>query len=419
MHEKCTGIQCEQDAVGVLSSFAAQFTIRFLDRYRLPHNPGPQGMQQYILAKIAGPGSPTCADLWSYIDELRLWGKQHVFLFELNGNRKQYTKDLKDPEYIKERLRKRGQEDVYGNDICYWKPSEVTLAQVKHTHNKNVNARQLIFKWIETREFRVEQDNILTTCDERSTNFFVVNLRNGYAELRLQRLPPFAIKNVQEEKRILEEEISRYLDYRRFTPVSLQPVMEMLLRKKIFPITGLTVTTSRNGETKLSKLYWWLIKGFSGTPSPSWVSARWFGLYFALFRIQNRVDFGGVADASRVDRLLKRIVGLRRNYRPLGTGMADPLIEKFKSKPATKPAILSAGAIAMSPIWIIIKKIGSYGFEEWFERTFEVSFALIQIAVEVIWIIKYYGWNRIIGILVAPWNFVEFVVLKVSKVFKR
>ena len=80
----------------------------------------------------------------------------------------------------------------------------------------------------------------------------------------------------------------------------------------------------------------------------------------------------------------------------LKRGAIDTTLLSLEDQPRVQAVVLSAGAIAASIIWIVMEELGEYILEslgEW--ATKDIPLFMFKILVEIIWIIFYYGWDRV------------------------
>ena len=175
----------------------------FLDRYNLPPQDTKALKLNMIETEVTNEKKPPFfEDLSDYIDELKMYGKQHVFLYELKGDHKDYLSELRDPRYIREQLRQFDLEDSLNNGKPIWEAPEPKLAEVRHSFKEGEGL--VLFKWVETRGYlyRWKDDRGIphfTPKNERSVSFFIVNLENGAAEIRIQTMQPFSDRELRDE----------------------------------------------------------------------------------------------------------------------------------------------------------------------------------------------------------------------------
>jgi len=377
-----------------------------------------------------------CLDLLEYVDDLKMWGRQRIFLFEINGKQEEFMAQLSDPDFVRDLVG-----DVYDKPIYRWEADEPFLAHVKHTKDPDTGAPLLVFKLIEMRNFDLLIDGKMSTYDERSTNFFVVNLKDSFAELRLQQLPTGAHRNLREERRLFEKEIKKHLGqtFDRFSPISMEPIMGEMLRKPIYTITNTEFITSKGTIPGMPMLE--IFTRLFKRPIPSYIAAYWkckqnvlgeSKLYFRLYGGNKSVAVGGVADPGRINDILKKIVYISRgqevvvkgrikkgrikkdkNRSLLKRGLVDRPYKNFEGRPKAQAYILCAGIIAASIIWIVIEGIGKYILEDWVEKILGgIPLIVITIIIDLGWIWIYYGLNRIKRSFRILWS------MKLSEIFR-
>ncbi|MEE9554778.1 MAG: hypothetical protein V3W18_10815 [candidate division Zixibacteria bacterium] len=395
----------DQVGLDTLKSFAqAEFTVRFLKKHEVPVGKDLKTMWENIQKWLKGGDMSRCQNLIEYTDELKLWGRQRVFLYDIRDEHKDYLADLSDPNYVRGRVG-----DAYDKPIYQWEAYEPFLARVKHIENEHTGESELVFKIIEIRMFDLVIDGKEQTFEDRSTNFFIVNLKSGHAELRLQRLPTGAQKRFKEELAIFEELLGKYLDFDKFRPIQLKPVMADLLRGDQYPINRANFARSRNiapGTPTLLIVFQRIFQHASPTriavvregKQPILGKRR---LHFTMYAGNNSVAFDGTAHPSGIHEILQKIVGISRGdvNGPgpiLKRGAISKTYQSLEDQPRAQAVVLSAGAIAASIIWIVIEELrerileslGDWGISG-------IPLFVLKILAEIIWIIIYYGSDRV------------------------
>lgn len=403
---------CQSALDGLKSFRPTELTVRFLKRHNLTVDKTLALMWSRIEEWLnQDPSGSRCRELWKYVDDLRMWGRQRVFLFELEEG---YTKKLSEPAYVKKIV-----PDLYEKAAYIWEADDPFVAEVKHEEDSSTHAPILVFKLIENRKFKLVVEGEEKPFDERSTNFFIINLQKGYAELRLQELPTGAVRNIGEERDLFTREIGKYLDLSQLKPIDLVPVMDVMLsaRKRIYAITSsrLKFTPSHLG-TDARELVDFL-KRLLKRSEPAELTAYWecdqdvLGrrrLHFSLSGASDCVAFGGIADPARVSEIVDKLVDISRKLEPpdpkpsggvFENGIVDKALKNLVNEPSAQALVLSAGAIAASILWIPLD-----WFLGWFrdyasnalERRLGFPTVVITILAEVAWIIFYYGWRRVL-----------------------
>ena len=134
-------------ALDALKSFRhKKFTIEFLKRHNLPVKGSLAQMWAEIQSWVDKGDDSRCLDLLEYVDDLKMWGRQRIFLFEINGEKEEFITQLSDPEFIRNSVG-----DVYEKPLYRWEAGKPFLAEVKHTTEADTGAPLLIFKIIEMR----------------------------------------------------------------------------------------------------------------------------------------------------------------------------------------------------------------------------------------------------------------------------
>jgi hypothetical protein len=395
---------CQAALDGLKAYRITEFTTRFLKEHGIPTDKNLELMWGRI-EKWMDKNSSRCKALWEYVDDLRLWGRQRIFLYEVVRS---YANELSNPEFVKELVG-----EVYNKALFKWEADKPFLAKVEHKEAEGTGAPLLVFKLIVNQEFNLVIDNQNETFDERSTNFFIINLKKRHAELRIQEPPTGAVRDVREERDLLTTAIGQYLDFTKFKPVDLTPVMDVMLRIPVYTITASRFRFS-GPETKPNapELVVFLNNLFRKS-IPADLSAcyecnqRVLGKGYINFNISGASDFigiAGIADSERVTEILEKLMDIKRNpkkyldriRKKLKGGIVGKSLENLKDQPGAQAVVLSAGAIVASIIWLIADAVRNYLIESTVEKfLWGIPFVVITITIEVAWTVFYYGWRRI------------------------
>ncbi len=205
----------------------------------------------------AGKKIPDFEELMKFIDELAMNGRQHIFFYQIGRNGRGYLDEIRKKPYILKSLKKFRCGGCYNKNRFIWEAKSPKLAEVRHKYESGRG--ELLLKWIETRSWLnfVNQDEgppIFVPCKERSVNFFRVNLKDGTAEIRLQRLNSNPDKSLLEQNEIYREKIQRLLGFDFLFAVPLDPVMKRLLKSRDMHITfwDVRLKGKSRGKDKLS-----------------------------------------------------------------------------------------------------------------------------------------------------------------------
>jgi len=217
-------------------------------------------------------------DLLNYDDRLKETGFQHVFLFRLSEQYREYLKDLRNPEFIRKQLADKKLAHCYNTPQIIWDAETPQLAAVLQRSGPQ---ESILFKWVETRIWR-EQVKMgvdaagfpvfkLVPRRERSVNFFRVNLTNGESILSLERMHPNSKNSLRAEWELYCERIRELVRFDYFRPVLLEPVIRSLLTSGVIKIRRWNVTLPGGGRlmgkgdpTLFQKLGLWF-RDFVGT----------------------------------------------------------------------------------------------------------------------------------------------------------
>lgn len=404
-----------QSALDGLKSYRrTDFTVRFLKQHGLPVGKS-LGQMWADIREWVGSDDDRCRDLLKYVDELRMWGRQRVFLFEVE---EPYAGRLSESEFVRGLVG-----GVYDKPIYRWETEKPLLVDIEHRVDPASGSPLLVSKLVETRRYDLLIDDELKSFEERSTNFLIVDLREHFAELRIQELPAGARRSLRAERDLLREEIGRYLDFDKFTPIRMEPVMRTILRSPIYPVTSSRLKSSEADFPVGTPTLTVILNRLFRHPTPTEVDAHWecdqdvlgnSPLHFRLNATNDFVAFGGIADPDRIRDILKRIVDVGRG----GTGPIEvdgPLWKRgaverplagLEDQPRAQAVLLSVGAIAASIIWIVISGVRSYLIDEWWNAVLRgVPVEAVTIPVEIAWTWFFYGSDRIRRSFRALWSF--------------
>jgi len=405
------------------------FTDDFMKEHGLRRLPTKKAAHARLRNRITrSKKPPNFEQLVEYVDELKLWGKQCVSLYTLKYAEKEYLKQLVNPDYIKERLSKFSLEDRYNDNICRWKSDRPFLSEVRHNFDHENKRGKLSFKWISTRLFQAFVGPTLVTFDERSVNFFIIDLADGSAELRIQSLPPKSLTTIGAELQTYTQEIERLLDFNRFSPISLQPVMREFLLKKVLPITHWSVRTQQGNliGAKVSPSFAQraLTLRFRNV-TPHEVMVYWKcdqivgkgdRLYFQLEADDNVTVFNAITDKLRVNYLVSSLLEAARPHSKdkkidvrelidppptrrgiLQGGIRDWIWDRVTGTPGEKIKKATAEAAILPALALnklIFDSLRSWLIDTTVERITHVPFIVFEILVYAILLFVFYGGDR-------------------------
>lgn len=429
---------------GLKSYRRTAFTVEFLKEHGLPRSDGlPQmwaDIEAWLNQGLNQGDDSRCLALLKYVDALKMWGRQSIFLFEIKGDEEKFTTRLSNPDLVRDLVG-----DVYDEPIYQWGAAKPFLAQAEHTTDSCTGARLLVFKLIEMRKFSRLIDGGVKTDEQRSTNFFIVNLRDGFAELRLQKLPRRAHRRLREERELFEEEIRTYLGldsfFDRFEPIPLERIMSEMLRKPIYRITRTGFKSGRDAIPGMPMIVT-VLHALFRNPIPSHMAAYWeceqavLGrrpLHFRLYGNSNRVAVDGMADPCMVSHILNKMVHTYRGRggeepeepekpeKPLWRrGLVGRRYTNSEGRPRVQRLLLSTGAIAALMIWVVIEGVGNYLVEDWVESNLGgVPLLAVTLPIEVVWAVLFYGWERTKRSFRALWSMSPRRICKLMKAAKK
>lgn len=403
----------QQVALEGLKSFGhTEFTVRFLKEQGLPIKPRLKKMWADVEEWLSQGDASRCRALLEYVADLMMWGKQRVFLYDIRGNREALMEQLSSQAEVRELVG-----TAYDNPIYRLDDRGLFLGEAEHTKDPDTGAPLLVLKFIQTREFDVEVDRILTSHEERSINFFIVNLREGFAQLRVQQLPTRAHRNLNEERQLLEAAIGRHLKLKRFSdtfsPIQLEPIMAKIRRAPIYTVISADFVAGKGIKKEANFLFAILAIMFKN-PVPVKIAAYWecdqdvLGkrrLYFTLHGGNDHIAFGGITDPRRINDILQNTVNISRGILPtdfkddVSVWVKGSVDEKYKSlegQPQAQGVILSGGIIAAFVIWIVIEGVGNYLLDTTVKELLHgVPLIVVTMLINLAVIWRYYGWRRV------------------------
>lgn len=409
------------EATQTLSRYNKSFTEKFMARHNLPVLPTKKEMKLLLEATIlfnkgifnagnlgiyintvfeandrgfikttvlANKKHLTFKDLVEYIDELKMYGRQHVFLFTLKNDQEKYVEQLANPDYVRQRLHEHDLENRYNNHICQWewKNKLPFLSEVKYIYGEKGQAEQLIYKWVETRFYWKKHDKKFIHEDERAVVFFIINLENGSSQLRIQLLQPNAGKDLEEEFNLYRKAIKQILEFDHFKTMPLLPAMKIFLDKRLFPLRYFSFKFPHDGIVKCSglkaKLFLTVLKFLLNRMSPREIRLYWVcnqfelglrRLNFILNAKHNAITFTAITDRLKVDDLVSAIrdlefeiivgVSLKKHYNRTVFGVICKKINESKLKAPETVKKITSGLIALSPMGLFTMML--YEIRHW------------------------------------------------------
>ena len=302
---------CRSALEGLKSFRIKKLIIPFLDKQGLSVDKNLSDMYARV-KRWMGRKADRCEALWEYVDYLRRrWGRQRIFLYEVDED---YAIELSNEENVKKKIG-----NVFDKPLFKWEADKPFLAGVKYAEADGSGTSLLIFKFVENRKY-IPTGQIKEFI-ERSTNFFVVNLKNHHAELRIQNLPTGAVKDIRQELLQLQSVIREYLDFKRMHPIDLVPIMDYLLRNPTYTIKASKLNFDKPDSAPDAPLIVAFLNKFHRKAVPAELIAFYdckqdiFGekhLHFKCSGNSDYVEFDGIADPDRIDDILMKFVELNR-----------------------------------------------------------------------------------------------------------
>ena len=213
------------------------------------------GLRQDLLTRIANAvesGKIRPETLFGHLDQIKENGDQHIFLFKLRDEHISHLNRLKDQEYCREQLKNFGLEDRLTEPPLIWESSYPfpQLAKVSYEFTSQAPTA-LTFRWVETRfwrqQVRIGATRRIVPKRERSINCARIDLQEGHAEIRLQKLKPRARKSLNAELALYREQLDQLIDFHLFNPVLLESNVRGLLASKKMTIKDWRVRFREGG----------------------------------------------------------------------------------------------------------------------------------------------------------------------------
>lgn len=188
-------------------------------------------------------------DLLDYADEVRQYGPQHIFLFRMPSQDAVRLRELRDPAALDAALARQGVQDLFESPKLVWDSAKPTMASIKFADDARTS---LLCKWVETRRWttavaKPQAPPVIQNHQERSVNFFRINLATGECELCLQKLHPNPKLSLQEEKDQYLRMAGEIFGVDQFLRVMLEPAIRRLLDSRNIDIRGWKVAYERGG----------------------------------------------------------------------------------------------------------------------------------------------------------------------------
>lgn len=361
------------DAIKSLDQYNTDpFIDKFMDDFNFSFKGKAKSKLDKIKQMINKPDEPPFfEDLVDYMDQLKMNGKQHIFLYTFKGSQ-EYLNELHNPGYIKKRLRKFNPKNLFNKSKLVWNAPKPKLAEVKHSF-KNGEGR-LLFKWVKSRSLPAGLPK------ERSVNFFIIDLKDGNSEIRIQSLQTESQQVLRDELKIFKEEISKYINFNLFSPVALNPAIKSLLQKPFLPITNWEIEYPggkkfravgdpkhfdriglffKNFKSRETTIYWECNQEATGRKR----------LFFKLNGENDEIRFNGITDKSKVDFILNQLrelsIGAEDNILAIYDhsndkcgmlGYAKRKVEKHKRSKILKPTLTAIFSFLYGVIFIPLFK---------------------------------------------------------------
>ena len=202
-----------------------------------------------------GEKVPDFEELMNYTDEFAENGRQYIFFYRINSDHMKYLHYLRNEDYIYKLLKKNKYGRYYNKKHSVWYARTPKLSEVRHWYNKGEGKSkgegELIFKWVEARNWNQKIGASLPPQfirrQERSVNFFRLDLKNGITEIRIQKLETFPQKRLSQELKIYINEVKKLLNFDYFSPVPVEPIIRRLLRSSVIRIRSWSIKLPTGG----------------------------------------------------------------------------------------------------------------------------------------------------------------------------
>jgi hypothetical protein len=195
-------------------------------------------LRDYMIQVLGGlfPRHPVqLSSLVAGLDKLQECGRQHVFLYRMATDRREESlAQLRDEAFIRRRIEGCDAADCLNSNRFIWDTEKPELAAVRH------NQEHLLLQWVETRTWMKKTEtqvdpktgkkvDVSIPQNERACTFFHIDLRTGRSELLIQALHENPNQSLRREVEIYRQLVTQTLGLDPCLPVTLEPVIRMLL----------------------------------------------------------------------------------------------------------------------------------------------------------------------------------------------
>ncbi|MDH3997863.1 MAG: hypothetical protein OET90_03390 [Desulfuromonadales bacterium] len=380
-----------------------KFTVDFLLAQGVPQ--GASLLKKPLLKMWEHIGEQICHDaakcqsLWEHVDQLRLWGKQRVFLYRIDAT---YIRELSNPNYVRKLVG-----SVFNKPLFKWEALPPFLARAEYVRDPQTEERLLVFKYIENRTYfkRGEHPTDGAVREmERATNYLRINLDSGHAELRMQKLQAGAENDALEERKLLEEAIGETLDMGKFKRISLTPVINVMLREPVYTIKAARINFHEPEVDADAPEVIAFLNKILRRPEPIELTAycdceqpvlKQSQLMFKISGASNYIRIAGLAEPDKVNAIISKIVRIESDCQDAtGEGLIGKPCDRT---PEAQVVILTAGMIAAYIVWILTQPIMSYLIDQgWAFFIKDVPMPIVSTFAEACWLVYYYGWKKIL-----------------------
>jgi hypothetical protein len=264
------------EAMRVFAGLQMPELHRFLRRCGLTVG-GTRLQRLHLIAANLRSGGVATDTAFDFLDETRESGEQHLFLFRLGDGHQARLADLRDDDALldalatvrprpvaeglgdREAVRQGLYEPAPREALFFETAVDVEGPRLVAAYWRGPQRRELFLKWVEKRRW----EKLLTTprperrtFQERAIDFFHVDLEDGRAELRLQRLHPAPERSLEETVGALREQLAALLGGELhsglavgpFVPVTIEPAMRRLLTSEIARVVSWQVDWIDSGK---------------------------------------------------------------------------------------------------------------------------------------------------------------------------
>jgi hypothetical protein len=165
-------------------------------------------------------------------------GLVHVFFYRLAD--KKFLQLLRNKEKVLEMIPAQHRQ-CFNRKSFSWSSWQPELVEIRHDYDGNKGEGTLLFKWVEERAWAKRTEGTTASSPpayeqrrERAVQFFIVDLKSGEAQLRIQIIKPNSLKSkiLREQYAFYWGEVEKLLRPGEFRRLALESVVKKFLTKK-------------------------------------------------------------------------------------------------------------------------------------------------------------------------------------------